>query len=154
MWEEGTIILYVILLRTKMSIIYCRIVSLCSLPHVVGTMCNVNMVIYIFVFEGGLSPHCAYGISSSMFWNFIAHMRNRLCLLLLWSCIPIVCRLIFLKHKRSSYLFYVTTKLVGFMHWVCNFISCTRITLFGNVVWMSCDALVMFLFVKLQLVGV
>lgn len=55
-------------------------------------------------------------------------------------------RMSFFKHKILNQLFYVITKLVGFF--------CIGINIFGSFGQIPCEMLVIFLFMKLQLVGV
>jgi hypothetical protein len=55
---------------------------------------------WFFVFGGGLSPWCSFGISSSVFWNFKTHKRNKLVFCVFLNLDSCDLQMIFLKHKR------------------------------------------------------
>ncbi len=59
-----------------------------------------------------------------------------------------------LNPQKCGKLFCATTRLVVFVHDVCSFMFSTWIHLCGSFTQMPYDMLVVFLFVKLQLVGV
>jgi hypothetical protein len=89
------------LLMEKMLGICCKALIYSNLLFMVKTQSSVNGLL-VFCVWGDLSPWCRSKVSSFLFWDSKVDMKNMSWFCVFWTWILVVCKWVFMKHKRCN----------------------------------------------------